>query len=94
MDVALRKHAELCSKLSGNKERLTVVINEKLARVVKLFKGINKVTESSIVEIALLLYFSQIWESLPEEKKTGLKLVLEDDEVFSLGSEMKKMLNC
>lgn len=88
----VRLHTQLLEKLSGEKGRLSAVVNENILRLLKLLKGVGKVSESSIVESALLLYFFHVWDSLDEDKKTGLKLLLGSDEIFSLGLELKKTI--
>lgn len=88
----VKKHVELLNRLEGKKGRFSSMINERLQEVMKILKSVDRVTESSIIETALLLYFACIWDTLSEDKKTGIKLLLGDDEVFKVGEEIKKLL--
>lgn len=90
--VVVKEHAVLLEKLRGEKGRVSTTINEKIQRVIRILKSVDRVPESSIIEVALLLYFSCIWDRLQEDKKTGLKLLIGDDEVFAIGEELKKDL--
>lgn len=88
----VKKHVEVLDKLSGKKGRFSSMINEKLQEVMKILKSVDRVTESSLIEAALLLYFACIWDMLSEDKRTGIRLLLGDDEVFRVGEEIKKLL--
>ncbi|MEM3504618.1 MAG: hypothetical protein QW532_00120 [Archaeoglobaceae archaeon] len=90
--MAVKEHAALLERLGGEKGRVSTTINEKIQRVIRILKSIDRVPESSIIEVALLLYFSCIWDRLNEDKKTGLKLLIGDDDIFRIGEELKKDL--